>query len=73
LLTSSWNRVDIGVVIRIALAEVELWRDSQIALLRQAAANVADMFMHAENFLNHDNDRQHRRFRASMVGRHVLS
>ncbi len=49
---------DIVVLIRIALTEVQFRRDSQIAFLCRAATKIANMFMHAENFLYHDNDRQ---------------
>ena len=69
------QRRDVAVIIRIALAEVELRCDSQIPLLCQTAADIADMFMHAENFLDHDNDRQRTvdAARASMERRHVIT
>lgn len=49
------QRRDIGKVVRIAFAEIELWRDSQISFQGQTAANVTNVFMNAKNLL-HDND-----------------
>ena len=42
----------------IALAGKQLWRDGEITQLGQAATDVLDMFMHAEDFLHHQYRRQ---------------
>ena len=55
---------DIGVVVGVTLAEIELGRDRQIALLGQAAAQILNMFMDAEDFLHHQHDGE----RAALVG-----
>lgn len=47
---------DIGVVVGVALAEIELGGNRQIALFGQAAAQILNMFMDAEDFLHHQHD-----------------
>ncbi len=66
---------NIAVIVRIALAKVELWRNGQIAFQRQPAAEVANVFVNAENFLDHDYDGQRTvcRFWSGVVSRHILS
>ncbi|MNP50309.1 hypothetical protein D3C76_1445680 [compost metagenome] len=56
---------DFAVLSGIALAEIEFWSDGQITLLRQAAAQILNMFMHAKDFLHH----QHNWERPLVMGR----
>ncbi|MNP38961.1 hypothetical protein D3C76_1325120 [compost metagenome] len=66
---------NIAVVVRVALTEIELRCDGQITFQRQSATDIANMFMNAKNFLNHNHDRQWTvcLFRARVVGGHVLT
>ncbi|AAP18855.1 hypothetical protein S3847 [Shigella flexneri 2a str. 2457T] len=68
------QRGDIGKIIRIAFAEVKFRCDSQIPLQRQTATNVADMFMHAKNFLHYNDHWQWAiaLLWSGMVSRHVI-
>ena len=69
------ERLDIGEIIRIALAKVELRRNGEVTFQRQTAADIADMFMYAENFLHYDDDRQRAIgiFGAGMKRRHTVA
>ncbi|MOA16021.1 hypothetical protein D3C78_1362110 [compost metagenome] len=69
------QRGDIAVFIGVALAEVQLRRDGQIPLQRQATADVPNMFVNAKNLLNHNNDRQRavRILWTGVIGGHVFT
>ena len=66
-----WN---IAIVVRIALTEVEFWRNGQISFKCQATAEVANMFVNPKNLLNHNHDGQRTvcRFWSCVPGRHIL-
>ena len=49
---------DAGDLARVALAEIELGGHGQVAGFGQPSAQVADVFMHAEDFLHHQHHRQ---------------
>src|SRR5690606_11714928 len=46
----------VGIVLRLALTVIEFDRNRHIALARESPANVSNMLVHAENFLNHQDD-----------------
>ena len=69
------KRRDITVIIRIALAEIELWCNGQIPFQSQSTAEVANMFVNAKNLLNHNHDRQRAvsGFWPCVVSRHIIA
>ncbi len=53
------NLVGVGHLRKIALARVELGGDCHVAELGQAAGRLLDVFVHAEDFFDHENDREY--------------